>query len=122
MSLPTQQKLNDHLVRWNQAVGDYHQALVEFGEAKSDHEHARAVFMVKTRHRDPSLSVSVLGMLCDADDGIFAANQRYRHAEAEVAGLRSRLDWCRAFAEGLRSEISTERAEAGLYSSDRSTP
>ena len=122
MPLSSQQALNNHLARWDKAVRAYRDVRAAAGAAKADYEHARGSFKVRARHEDPKMTAGQLDDLADADDAIYAAHTAYRLAEAEVSSYVARLEWMKAQGDALRSEISTERAEAQLYASDRSTP
>jgi len=122
MPLTSQQALNNHLARWDKSVRAYRDVRARAGAARADYEHARGAFKVRTRHTDPKMTAGQLDDLADADDEIYDLHTKYRLAEAEVSSYVARLEWMRAQGDALRSEVSTERAEAQLYASDRSTP
>jgi chromosome segregation ATPase len=122
MSLPTQQRLNDHLVRWDKSIREFDDAIRSYGERKADLEYRRAVVKEHAKAADPKIAATRLDTMADADEESYLLHKQYRGAEATVEGLKARLRWCQAVADALRSEISTERAEAGLYASDRSAP
>lgn len=122
MSLPTQQRLNDHLIRWDQTIREFDTAITAYGNRKADLEYRRAVVKEKAKAADEKIAATRLDTMADADEQAHLLHQEYRAAESTVEALKARLRWCQAVADALRSEISTERAEAGLYSQDRSTP
>lgn len=122
MPLPTQQRLNDHLVRWDREIREFEDAVNRYGVTKADLEYERAVIQGKVSAGNPRLALSRLELVADADPGVHQHNLDYRAAEAMVEAKKARLRWCSAVADALRSEVSTERAEAQLYSEDRSTP
>ena len=122
MSLPTQQRLNDHLMRWDATIRDFDTAIHAYGEKKADHEYRRAIVKETARAKDEKAPANRLETLADADDEAHMLHREFRSAESTVEALKARLRWCQAVADGLRSEISTERAEAGLYADNRGTP
>lgn len=122
MSLPTQLRLNEHLVKWDATIRDFDAAIHTYGEKKADHEYRRAVVKERAKAADEKIAANRLDTLADADDEAYLLHKEFRGAESTVEALKARLRWCQAVADALRSEISTERAEAGLYASDRSTP
>jgi chromosome segregation ATPase len=122
MSIPTQQRLNDHLVRWDKTIREFDQAITNYGAKKADLEYRRAVVKEKAKHADPKIAANTLDTLADADEEGYVLHKEYRGAESTVEALKARLRWCQAVADALRSEISTERAEAGLYADRTPTP
>lgn len=122
MSLPTQLRLNEHLMKWDATIREFDTAIHAYGAKKADHEYRRAVVKEKAKAADEKIAANRLDTLADADDEAHLLHKEFRGAESTVEALKARLRWCQAVADALRSEISTERAEAGLYASDRSTP
>lgn len=122
MPLSSQQALNEHLARWDKTVLSYRKVRADAGTAKADYEKIRAKFKTRLRHENPKMAANMLDMYADADDEVYEAHLRFRLAEAEVHSYVARLEWFKAQGDALRSEISTERAEAQLYANDRSTP
>lgn len=122
MPMPTQQRLNEHLVRWDATIREFDAAIHSYGDKKADLEYRRAVVKETARNADEKIPANRLETLADADDEGHLLHKAFRGAESTVEALKARLRWCQAVADALRSEISTERAEAGLYASDRSTP
>jgi len=122
MSLPTQLRLNEHLTRWDATIRDFDKAIHQYGERKADLEYRRAVVKETARAADEKIPANRLETLADADEEGHLLHKEFRGAESTVEALKARLRWCQAVADALRSEISTERAEAGLYAADRSTP
>ena len=122
MPLSSQQKLNEHLAKWDATIREFDRAIHAYGEKKADHEYRRAIVKETARAKDEKAPANRLETLADADDEAHMLHREFRSAESTVEALKARLRWCQAVADALRSEISTERAEAGLYSSDRSTP
>ena len=116
MGLPTQQRLNDHLVRWDREIKAFEVAVNEYGLKKAELEYERAVLMEKARHEDEKISQASAERLADADEGCYTLHRAFRTAEGAVEAIKARLRWCAAVADALRSEVSTERAEAQLYS------
>ena len=122
MSLPTQQRLNDHLMKWDATIREFDTAIRQYGERKADLEYRRAVVKEKAKSADPKVAANWLDTMADSDEQGHLLHQEYRAAESTVEALKARLRWCQAVSDAFRSEISTERAEAGLYAVDRSTP
>lgn len=116
MPLPTQQRLNDHLFRWDAEIKEYEAALIAFGVKKANHEFRRAVVMETAKAGNEKLSQALAERIADADDEAHSLHLEFRSAESMVAAKKARLAWCSAVADALRSEIATERAEAQLYS------
>jgi beta-phosphoglucomutase-like phosphatase (HAD superfamily) len=115
MPLPTQLRLNEHLMRWDATIRQFDQAIHEYGERKADLEYRRAVVKELAKAEDPKIAVSRMDTLADADEAAYRLHRQYREAESTVEGLKARLRWCQAVSDALRSEVSTERAEAQLY-------
>ncbi len=120
--LSAQQRLNDHLAKWDQEIRRFDQAIHEYGAAKAGYEHRVATVKITEKNRGEKVAVSWLDTLADADPEANTLHLEFRGAEATVEAIKARLRWCQAVADALRSEVSTERAEAQLYSADRSTP
>lgn len=109
-------------MRWDQTIREFDTAITAYGNRKADLEYRRAVVKEKAKAADEKIAATRLDTMADADEQAHLLHQEYRAAESTVEALKARLRWCQAVADALRSEISTERAEAGLYSQDRSTP
>lgn len=122
MTLPTQQRLNNHLVRWDREAKAHEDAVIEYGQRKAELEHRRAVLMERAKHADEKLSQAAAENIADADLEMYELHKAFRLAESLTAAKRERLRWCSAVADALRSEVATERAESQLYASDRGTP
>ena len=114
-SLPTQMRLNQHLVKWDQEIKAFDAHLTAYGARKADLEHKRAVMRATARHADPKITGTKLDDLVDADDGVYELHVLYRGAEANLEATRARLRWFQAVADALRSQVSTERGERQLY-------
>lgn len=116
MSLPTQARLNQHLVRWDSEIKEFDAAIAAYGARKADHEYRRAVVMEEAKHRgDGKLSQAAAERLADADAEAYRLHREFRAAESSVEAKKARLRWCAAVADALRSEVATERAERQLY-------
>jgi len=115
MPLPTQQRLNQHLVRWDSEIKSFESALIAYGERKADLEYRRAVVMEQAKSRDEKLAQAAAERIADGDAESHRLHKEFRGAESMVEAKKARLRWCAAVADALRSEISTERAEAQLY-------
>ena len=122
MPLSSQQKLNEHLAKWDATIRLFDDAIHTYGERKADHEYRRAVVKEHAKAADEKIAANRLETMADADDEAYMLHKEFRGAESTVEALKARLRWCQAVADGLRSEISTERAEAGLYADNRGTP
>lgn len=115
MPLPTQARLNQHLMRWNQEIVEFDAAIHAYGERKADLEYRRAVVMETAKSGDAKISQAAAERVADADGDAYRLHKEYRAAEATIEAKKARLRWCAAVADALRSEVSTERAEAQLY-------
>ena len=115
MTLPTQARLNQHLMRWDAEIKEFDAALSAYGARKADLEYRRAVVMENAKHRDPKTSQAAAERLADADTEAHQLHREFRAAESTVEAKKARLRWCAAVADALRSEVSTERAERQLY-------
>ena len=115
MSLPTQQRLNDHLVKWDREIKAFDHHLSEYGARKADLEHKRAVMRTQARIADPKITGTKLDDVVEADDEVHLLHVNYRASEANLEATRARLRWFQAVADALRSQVSTERAERSLY-------
>ena len=114
-SLPTQIRLNQHLVRWDQEIKAFDAHLTEYGARKADLEHRRAVMRARARHDDPKITGTKLDDFVEADENVYQLHVQYRAAEANLEATRARLKWFQAVADALRSQVSTERGERALY-------
>jgi hypothetical protein len=116
-----QQRLNEHVARWDATIRDFRTVALEAGEVEVKLDHRRAVVKTTARHADKAPEW-LADALADEDEEAHGLALRYARASAELEHLKVRLRWAQAAADSLRSEISTERAEAQLYAGDRSTP
>lgn len=114
-----QQRLNDHLVRWDKTIRDFDKVVHEYGERKADLEYRRAVVQETAKAEDPKVAVSALDRMADADEQAYRLHRQYRESEASISAIKARLAWCGAVADALRTEISSERSNAALYNSPR---
>lgn len=116
MPLPTQLRLNEHLVKWDAEIKAFDAAIFDYGQYKADLEYRRAVVAQTAKVDDPKLSQAAAERAADADDQAHTLARQYRGAESTVAAKKERLRWFAAVADALRSQVSTEREEAKLYS------
>ena len=114
-SLPTQVRLNQHLIRWNDEIKAFDEHLTAYGARKADLEHKRAVMRATARHDDPKITGTKLDDLVEADSCVYVLHVLYRASEANLEATRARLRWFQAVADALRSQVSTERGERALY-------
>lgn len=110
-----QQRLNEHLYKWDGWIKELETVMHEYGERKADLEHRRATVKAIARADNPKLSGVVADDLADADDRSYRLHRSYRESEASMEALKARLRWCAAVADALRTEISSERSNAALY-------
>lgn len=122
MPLPTQERLNQHLMRWDSEIREYEQAVAIYGQRKADLAYRRAVVMETAKADREKLSQAQAEKIADADEKAHELDVGYRSAESTMAAKKERLRWCSAVADALRSQISTERAEAQLYADNRNEP
>jgi chromosome segregation ATPase len=115
MPLPTQQRLNDHLMRWDREIKEFDAAITAYGARKADLEYRRAVVMETAKHQEQKLSQAAAERMADADSEAHRLHKEFRAAESTVEAKKARLRWCAAVADALRSEVATERAERQLY-------
>lgn len=115
MTLPTQARLNQHLMRWDAEIKEFDAALSAYGARKADLEYRRAVVMENAKHRDPKTSQAAAERRADADEEAYRLHREFRGSESLVEAKKARLRWCAAVADALRSEVATERAERQLY-------
>mgnify|MGYP001189032917 CR=1 FL=1 len=121
MALPTQTRLNNHLIRWDSEIRSFEVAVNEYGQRKADLEYRRAVVMETAKHDDPKLSQAAAEKVADRDTEAYQLHREFRSAESSIAAKKERLKWCSAVADALRSEVSTERAEALLHAGSGNT-
>ncbi len=114
-SLPTQQRLNDHLIRWDKEIRAFDEYLSAYGNRKADLEHRRAVMRTQARAAEPKITGTRLDDAVEADDEVYRLHLNYRASEANLEATRARLRWFQAVADALRSQVSTERGERALY-------
>lgn len=120
--MPTQVRLNEHLMRWDKEIRDFDTAIHLYGERKADHEYRRAVVKELAKADDPKIAGNRLETLADADEEAYRLHKEFRGAESTIEAKKARLRWCQAVADALRSEISTERQESQLYADNKGTP
>ena len=121
MALPTQTRLNNHLIRWDSEIKSYEAAVIEYGQRKADLEYRRAVVMEIAKHDDAKLSQAAAEKVADRDAEAYQLHREFRSAESSIAAKKERLKWCAAVADALRSEVATERAEAQFYAGSGNT-
>lgn len=115
MSLPTQQRLHEHLVKWDHEIKAFDRHLSEYGNRKADLEHRRAVMRTQARMADPKVTGTKLDDAVEADDEVYRLHLNYRASEANLEATRARLRWFQAVSDALRSQVATERGERALY-------
>lgn len=115
MSLPTQARLNQHLIRWDKEIREFESALSAYGERKAELEYRRAVVMETAKSKDAKLAQAAAERVADGDAEAHRLHKEFRGAESLVEAKKARLRWCAAVADALRSEVATERAERQLY-------
>ncbi|MGN8024727.1 hypothetical protein [Microbacterium sp. 22242] len=115
MSLPTQARLNQHLIRWDTEIKEFDTAVHAYGQRKADLEYRRAVVMETAKADDPKLSQAAAERRADADSEAHQLHREFRAAESTIEAKKARLRWCAAVSDALRSEVATERAERQLY-------
>lgn len=121
-SLPTQMRLNQHLIKWNDEIKAFDHHLSVYGQRKADLEHRRAVMRTQARVADPKITGTRLDDAVEADDEVYGLHVNYRASEANLEATRARLRWFQAVSDALRSQVSTERAERQLYSDHSPDP
>jgi hypothetical protein len=120
--IPAQQQLNEHLAKWDATIRDYRVVALEEGETEVNLDHRRAIVKTTARHENPKAPEWLVDALADEDEDAHTLALEHARASAELDHLKARLRWAQARSDSLRSEISTERAEAQLYAGDKSTP
>ncbi|WP_104137293.1 hypothetical protein [Cryobacterium sp. Y62] len=120
--LSAQLRLNEHLAKWDAEIRRFDAAVHDYGKSKAGYEHRVAIVKITAKNSVEKVAVAWLDTLADADAEANTLHLEYRGSEATVEAIKARLRWCQAVADALRSEVSTERAEAQIYSQDRSTP
>lgn len=115
MPLPTQERLNKHLMRWDQEIKEFDAAVTAYGARKADLEYRRATVMETAKITDEKLSQAAAERMADADSEAHRLHREFRAAESTVEAKKARLRWCAAVSDALRSEVATERAERQLY-------
>ena len=118
VAMPTQARLNAHLVRWDSEIREFDAALIAYGNRKADLEYRRAVVMETAKAGDAKASAE---RVADADSEAYRLHKEFRASEAMIEAKKARLRWCQAVSDALRSEVSTERAEAQLYAGSGNT-
>lgn len=121
-SLSSQQRLNDHLIRWDQEIKAFDQALSSYGKYRADLEHKRALLRTGVRFDDPKITGTRLDDVVEADVDVYGLHVDYRASEANLEATRARLRWFQAVSDALRSQVSTERAERSLYADHTPQP
>lgn len=114
-TLPTQIRLNNHLVKWDEEIKAFDKFLTDYGQRRADLEHRRAVMRTRARLDDPKITGTKLDDLVEADEDVYLLHVNYRASEANLDATRARLKWFQAVADALRSQVSTERGERALY-------
>lgn len=121
VAMPTQARLNAHLVRWDSEIREFDAALIAYGNRKADLEYRRAVVMETAKAGDAKVSQASAERVADADSEAYRLHKEFRASEAMIEAKKARLRWCQAVSDALRSEVSTERAEAQLYAGSGNT-
>lgn len=114
--MSAQMELNRLLMDWDQCLTAYAQAGEESANAEAEHKRLRGRAIVAERHRDPKAAMTLCEAIADADSEVAAALNRRLIADATLEAVKGKLRWFQASADAKRSEISSERANAALYS------
>ena len=110
-----QQRLNNHLMRWDGDIKEFDKAISEYGERKADLEYKRAYLKEVAKSENPKLSGVALDQIADANEAVWRLHKLYRQAESNIEAFRARLKWCQAVSDALRTEISSERSNSQMY-------
>ena len=117
--MTAQQRLNEHLGQWDATLRNYRVVAQEEAEVKVLLKRRRSVVIVAAR-RNEKAAEWLADALADEDADAHELALRYARASAELAYIKGRLAWAQTTADGLRSEVSTERTESRLYAAERS--
>ncbi len=120
--MSVQQELNQLLIDWDATISAYAVAAERAARAEAEHKRLRARAMVTEKHRDPKAALSLCEVLAEHDDQVAAALTERLVCAATVDAMRGKLAWFRSAADGKRSEIASERANAALYSTHGGQP
>ena len=113
--MTVQLRLNQHLMKWDEIINAFRNAVHNQAVSEARYKHDRAVFIAEQRAADPKLSQSAAETLADADPVLNDARIARLGSDAEVEAFKQKLIWCRSQADALRSEVASERANAALY-------
>lgn len=120
--MSAQQDLNGLLISWDQALSAYAIAAEAAAMAEAEHKRLRARAMVTEKHADPKAALSLCEVLAEHDDAVATAYRERLVTAATVDAMKGKLAWFRSAADGKRSEIASERANAALYSTHGGQP
>lgn len=116
--IPAQQRWNENQTRWDATIRNYRTVAMEAGETAVQLEKRRAIVKETAKHENEKAPEWLVEALARSDGEAFGLALAHARAVAELEHMKWRLRWFQSTAEGLRSEISSERK---LYTEDRST-
>lgn len=121
--MSAQFRLNEHLIEWNRfLLEEWTPALNAEAEAKANFEYKFNLLKASLRVNQPSIASTWAETMVYANEEVNVLNLERRLAEAKVESLRKVLNFMEARADAIRSEVSSEREEAKLHSTNRYVP
>jgi hypothetical protein len=96
---------------WQQSVSEFEEAMLIQANATADYKQARGRFIVRLRFEEPKISAVALEAAADGDDVVGKALHDRLLADAVVDSLKQRLQWHRAQADNLRTQVVDEREQ-----------
>lgn len=107
---------NQHVLDWRELTVAYSNTVEEAASLDSRYKTAWAKALVKAKHDDPKMPVDVLKALADSDPAVEELSIDRFVMQARVDALKKKLDWARAYADNLRTQVVNDRAENALAS------
>lgn len=113
--MTAQQRLNEHIQQWDVTLRNFRVVALEEHEVAVLLTKRRAIVRAMAKRQDPKTPEWIADTLADEDEEAHELALRFARASAELEYLKGRLRWAQTTADGIRSEISTERTESKLY-------
>lgn len=104
------------MLDWRALTSEYESAVLEAAQVDADYKLAYAREYVVQKHRDPKLASGMLDALVIASDGVQNLIASKLVTAAQVEAIKKKLEWHRARADHLRTQVVNDREENKLGS------
>lgn len=107
---------NRHVIAWRRMSMEYSESVDAAARSEVQWKAARSRAIVRAKHSDPKMSAVLAEAIADGDPEVEKlALERFVNA-AKVEGGKKQLEWARAYADNLRTQVVNGRMENSFSS------